>query len=128
MRTIQMQVAITLSEDAESAVRAMFQMGLQDIMIRAISAPPQLSAGVERSRNALFRGNPPPPPFLIDVRDVAKLLKLSTRTIAKMSQTGRMPPPTRIGAAVRWNEKELRAWVDAGCPGVDAWKWINDTR
>ena len=37
--------------------------------------------------------------------------------------TGRMPAPIRIGRAVRWGYDELRAWVAAGCPQKDLWKW-----
>ena len=55
---------------------------------------------------------------LLDVQDVAKLLNCSSRTIYRLSSSGRMPRPVRLGALVRWRRGELLDWLDAGCPKV----------
>ncbi|HCD32043.1 MAG TPA: hypothetical protein DER01_06510 [Phycisphaerales bacterium] len=62
-------------------------------------------AGVEMSR-----------PVLLDVRQVAKMLNASSRTVYRLSDMGRMPQPVKLGALVRWRAVELRDWIDAGCP------------
>jgi excisionase family DNA binding protein len=53
---------------------------------------------------------------LLDVRAVAALLNCSARHVYRLSDAGRMPPPVRLGALVRWRRQDLDAWLDAGCP------------
>jgi predicted DNA-binding transcriptional regulator AlpA len=55
-------------------------------------------------------------PMLICAEDVARLLNMSMRTIWRMRSAGDIPPPVRIGCAVRWNLDEIRAWIADGCP------------
>ena len=61
--------------------------------------------------------------LMIDTKAAAKLLNVCEKTLWTMWNTGRMPAPIRIGRAVRWGYDELRAWVAAGCPPKDQWKW-----
>ena len=51
---------------------------------------------------------------LLDVRDVAKRLKLSPRQIWKLTSTGRLPKPLRIGRSVRWRAADLARFLEAG--------------
>lgn len=76
------------------------------------------------SQHAHFGGQKPPEDcgLLIDSREAAKMLRVSTRTLYTMYTTGTMPPPIRIGRAVRFAYEELLAWVNAGCPRVDGAK------
>ncbi len=55
---------------------------------------------------------------------VAKLLSISERHVWALDSSGRIPRPSRLGRAVRWNLTELRAWQDAGCPARDKWERI----
>ncbi len=55
---------------------------------------------------------------LLDVGDVAALIRCSRRHIYRLSDAGRMPAPVRLGALVRWRRRELIEWLDAGCPSV----------
>ena len=57
-----------------------------------------------------------PEPLLITVREVATILGLSTRSVWRLLRTGKLLRPVKIGGAVRWRSKELRQWVEAGCP------------
>lgn len=57
-----------------------------------------------------------PEPLLITVKDVAKILGLSTRSVWRLLRDKKLLRPVRIGGAVRWRSRELRQWVDAGCP------------
>jgi excisionase family DNA binding protein len=64
----------------------------------------------------------PPPemaaPVLLDVRAVAALLNCSSRHVYRLADAGRMPPPVRIGASVRWRRSDLDFWLAEGCQPV----------
>lgn len=54
---------------------------------------------------------------LIDVREVAKALGVSTRKVWAMRDSGYMPQPIKLGGAVRWRaEADIAKWLAAGCP------------
>lgn len=57
---------------------------------------------------------------LLSVRDVAALLNCSIRTVRRLNDAGRMPPPIRLGTLLRWQRSELLDWIKAGCPR--AWR------
>jgi excisionase family DNA binding protein len=71
-------------------------------MTQAASVPPDLA----------------PLPALLDVRAVATLLDCSARHVYRLADAGRMPPPVRLGALVRWRRADLNAWLEAGCGPV----------
>ena len=52
---------------------------------------------------------------LLDVRSVAALLGCSTRHVYRLADAGRMPPPVRLGALIRWRRADLDAWIAGGC-------------
>lgn len=56
---------------------------------------------------------------LLDVRAVAVLLGCSPRHVYRLADAGRMPPPVRLGALVRWRRQDLDQWLAAGCPAID---------
>ena len=65
--------------------------------------------------------SPPDAASLLDVRAVARLLGCSTRHVYRLSDGGRMPPPVKLGALVRWRRSGpdgIEAWIAAGCPAV----------
>lgn len=53
---------------------------------------------------------------LMTVQEVAVLLRCSARTVYRLADTGKLPPPCRLGGLVRWSAPAVRAWVTAGCP------------
>lgn len=59
---------------------------------------------------------------VINVREVAELLGVNTRTVWRMSQRGEIPAPIRLGdRVVRWRLSDLREHLDrkaAGASGV----------
>ena len=55
---------------------------------------------------------------LLDVVQVGALLGCSPRHVYRMADAGKMPPPVRLGALVRWRRAELMEWLAAGCPAV----------
>jgi predicted DNA-binding transcriptional regulator AlpA len=64
--------------------------------------------------------------ILLTIRQVAKLLQVSERTVWNYSDAGLMLKPVKLGGgrAVRWPADELRAWVRAGCPTHEQWQKI----
>lgn len=55
---------------------------------------------------------------LLDVRAVAALLGCSPRTVYRLSDSGRMPRPLKVGALVRWRRSDVLAWIMDGCEAV----------
>jgi excisionase family DNA binding protein len=61
---------------------------------------------------------PSGPAALLDVCGVAELLHCSRRHVYRLSDSGRLPPPVRLGALVRWDRAILIRWIADGCPPV----------
>jgi hypothetical protein len=61
--------------------------------------------------------------LLIDVPTMARFLSLTTTKVNQLCYTNRIPLPIRLPMTkvLRWSVFELLAWVEAGCPGRDAW-------
>ena len=55
---------------------------------------------------------------LLDVENVAELLRCSRRHVYRLADSGRMPSPIKLGALVRWDRRALLDWIQAGCPPV----------
>ena len=61
-------------------------------------------------------------PLLVSANDLAKLLRLSLRSIRGMDRAGKLPKPLRVGGSVRWKLAEIRSWIDSGCPTREVWE------
>lgn len=57
---------------------------------------------------------------LLDVQQVAALLRCSTRHVYRLADAGRMPRPLKLGALVRWNLATVLDWISGGCRPVRA--------
>jgi predicted DNA-binding transcriptional regulator AlpA len=55
-------------------------------------------------------------PLLLDAKQVAGLLRISSRLVWGMRSGGRLPAPVRLGKATRWRASDIRRWVEEGCP------------
>jgi excisionase family DNA binding protein len=62
---------------------------------------------------ALLSGSTPP--ALLDVQAVAALLDCSTRHVRRLADGGKMPPPIKLGALLRWRRADLDVWLAGGC-------------
>lgn len=58
-------------------------------------------------------------PLLMTARELATLLRVSTRTLWRLRSAGALPQPVRFGGTVRWRHDEVRAWIAAKCPTVN---------
>jgi len=57
--------------------------------------------------------NPTPPPRLLRLPEVIARVGLSRASIYRLIQQSDFPAPKRIGAASRWREDEVSAWIYA---------------
>lgn len=57
------------------------------------------------------------PPFMT-APEVARILKVSVRTIWRWRSGGKLPKSIEIGGAVRWKGDDMRNWMDEGCPSL----------
>jgi len=58
-------------------------------------------------------------PLMLKVEDVATMLAISTRQVFRLSDSGRMPRPLKLGGSVRWRKGDVQAWIEKGCPNCD---------
>lgn len=56
--------------------------------------------------------------MLVPIGDVAAMLALSRRTVFRLADAGKLPPPLRIGGSLRWRLADVRQWIADGCPIV----------
>lgn len=54
--------------------------------------------------------------LLGDTRTVATMTALSTRTIKRLVALGSIPGAVKIGRALRFDLKQVRRWIERGCP------------
>jgi excisionase family DNA binding protein len=60
--------------------------------------------------------------LLVTCDGLARLLKVSKRTLMRLRSTGKLPRPVQLGRLVRWRTAEVREWVEAGCPALSIWE------
>lgn len=56
--------------------------------------------------------------LLLNVNEVGAEVGLSSRTIWNLRNAGKIPPPIRIGRAIRWKRSDIEQWIAQGCPDV----------
>ena len=68
------------------------------------------ATGSDRSKSAVGEA------LLLTAEQVGQLLGCSWRTVYRLRDAGRIPPPVKLNGMVRWSRKEVEAWIDEGCP------------
>lgn len=53
---------------------------------------------------------------LVTAKEVARLLRVSLRTVWRMRSGGCLPEEIRMGRGIRWRKEELADWIAKGCP------------
>ena len=56
---------------------------------------------------------------MIPVTEVAKILKVSTRSVWRLVSSRKIVPPVKVGGAARWRYDELCQWIESGCPSQE---------
>jgi len=57
---------------------------------------------------------------LMDVNDIARVLRCSARTVYRLADSGRIPPPVKLGSLSRWPRHVIEQWIADGCPGCES--------
>ena len=57
-----------------------------------------------------------PKSTMLTVHDVARMLNCSARTVYRLTDSGRMPRPVKLGVLVRWPREAIETWISKGCP------------
>ena len=55
-------------------------------------------------------------PKLINAEELAKLMRVSERTLWRLLSGHKLPEPVRIGRNTRWRLAEVEEWIERGCP------------
>ena len=58
-------------------------------------------------------------PAMLTVHDVARMLNCSARTVYRLTDSGRMPRPAKLGSLVRWPRETIERWINDGCPTTE---------
>ncbi len=61
-----------------------------------------------------------PSEVLTDLAGVATRLVVSERTVERMVEAGKMPPPMKLGRLRRWRLADVESWIASGCPSTAA--------
>ena len=59
---------------------------------------------------------------LVPRNELARLLGVSPRHLARLSASGQLPQPVRLGRSVRWSLDEIARWLQAGAPDQATWR------
>jgi predicted DNA-binding transcriptional regulator AlpA len=59
--------------------------------------------------------------LLIPDTTAAALAGVCRATWHRLRAAGKIPPPVKLGRAVRWRRAEVVAWIEAGCPDARTW-------
>jgi predicted DNA-binding transcriptional regulator AlpA len=60
-----------------------------------------------------------PPPLAVDATKAARLCGIGRTTFLGLVNSGRAPPPLRLGRRCVWLVSELTTWLAAGAPTLD---------
>jgi len=58
----------------------------------------------------------------VSARELSEMLNVSLRQVWRLNSAGKLPKPIRLGGSVRWNQREVTAWFEAGCPDRKTWE------
>ena len=115
MSRIELSIRVTL----DSTTKEVLSLSINDGPSIPVSESEKIrEARLQSSRNAVFAEHQLPTEhgLLVDSREAAKMLNVSSRTLWTLYNSGAMPKPIRIGRAIRFSYAALREWVDCGCP------------
>lgn len=57
---------------------------------------------------------------LLKIGEVADLLRLSSRTVARLVKDGKLPQPIRLGTCTRWRQDQIVACLEGLSPADDS--------
>lgn len=57
---------------------------------------------------------------LLCVVELSELLNVSTRQIYRMTDSGLLPKPLKLGGSNRWDRQVIEEWISRGCPPMNS--------
>lgn len=55
--------------------------------------------------------------LMVEVKEFARLIDVSTATLWRMRSAGKLPPDVRLSrGCIRWRRADVERWVALGCP------------
>ena len=69
-----------------------------------------------------------PRPVLLTRRDLAEVLRISSRTLDRMRAGGDILDPLPGAGCPRWHPAEVATWVAAGRPRAEVWRRLHRRR
>ncbi|MSR52141.1 MAG: DNA-binding protein [Gemmataceae bacterium] len=120
MPTIQVQVAVTLGDDTLKTLADLLGAAFEKALSNQGNGHQGSFQHRSGQKNPLFAGKEPPTDqgTLITMKEVAALMQVSQRHVTRLRDTGEMPPPLKIGRAIRWSREVILKWIADGCPKV----------
>jgi len=52
-------------------------------------------------------------PVLLTTADLARMLGISPMAVIRRRYRGTLPPAIKVGGSLRWDAKDIQAWLDA---------------
>ena len=65
---------------------------------------------------------------LLTRRELAALLRISTRTLDRFRSAGLIPDPLPGPGQPRWPADDVAAWLQSGRPSATAWRQLRTRR
>ena len=101
-------VSLQVEEITGEAERMACRLGFDPGDVPAMPTPRSALALLGRISAVMEQQNPAP---TLDVKEVARLLGCTERTIWRHEGKGLIPEARRIGGVVRWDRDELENWL-----------------
>lgn len=64
-------------------------------------------------------------PLCTDIRGLSRMLGVSVRHLRSMNARAVLPAALSVGRRRLWRTEEVTAWVRAGMPSRERWRWPN---
>ncbi len=55
-------------------------------------------------------------PVMLTSNELARMLKISMRSLMETSQCCLLPAPIQLGGSIRWRADDVLPWIAKGCP------------
>jgi len=117
---------------AQALVKPQATLDAKPTPVSAETMPSPKSTGIDLKaadrikaadlRVALLLGKiPEDAGLLIDTKTFARLLDISSRTLARLQAEEAIPAPVQLGNLKKWRLGEILEWIEADCPPLRVW-------
>ena len=66
--------------------------------------------------------------ILLTRKEMAELLRISTRTLDQRRTLGLVLDPLQGAGQPRWSKEDVSAWLDAGRPTAETWRQMRSRK